>query len=144
MNSAVEDTSQYDCVELRIPCSPQWVALARLAASGVANHLDFSIDDIEDVKLAVAEACAAAIQHERHGDVIEVLCEVHADALRIRVRDAGHHRTAAENGRTVDMEQARGAGLGIFVIRSLVDELRYGVDPEVGTDFIMTKKPAGT
>ena len=51
MNPAVE-RSQNEFVELRIPSRPEWVALARLAAATVANRLRFSIEEIEDVKLA--------------------------------------------------------------------------------------------
>ena len=67
MNQAVEQLST-DLVELRIPSRAEWVALARLAVAAVANRLRFSIEDIEDIKLAVAEACTAVIQHERHGE----------------------------------------------------------------------------
>ncbi|MBV8726415.1 MAG: ATP-binding protein, partial [Candidatus Eremiobacteraeota bacterium] len=50
-------------VELRIPSKAEWVAVARLAVAAVANRLQFSIEEIEDVKLAVAEACTNCIQH---------------------------------------------------------------------------------
>ncbi len=49
-------------VELRIPREPEWVAVARLAVAGVANRLRFSVEDIEDIKLAIAEACTTCIQ----------------------------------------------------------------------------------
>ena len=90
MNPAVED-AQRELVELRIPSRPEWVALARLAAATVANRLRFSIEEIEDVKLAVAEACTAVIQHEGHGEFIDLTCEALSDSLRIRVRDSGRH-----------------------------------------------------
>ena len=78
MNRAVENATVPDLVELRIPCRAEWVALARLAAAAVANRLKFSIEEIEDVKLAVAEACTAVIQHENHGEFIELACEARA------------------------------------------------------------------
>lgn len=130
--------SKLELVELRIPARPEWVALARLAAATVANRIHFSLDDIEDIKIAVAEACAAIIQHDAHGEFIDLTCEALESALQVRVRDSGRHETAA--ARQVNFEEARAAGLGIFVIRSLMDEVAYDVDAHSGTDLTMIKR----
>lgn len=132
-----------DLVELRIPCRAEWVALARLSIAAVANRLRFSIEEIEDVKLAVAEACTAVIQHESHGEFIELTCEAYSDSLRIRVRDAGRQALQIEDSRTMDLDEARIAGLGVFLIRTLMDEVSYDVHPELGTDLLMVKRLPG-
>jgi serine/threonine-protein kinase RsbW len=132
-----------DLVELRIPSRAEWVALARLGVAAVASRLRFSIEEIEDVKLAVAEACTAVIQHENHGEFIELTCETSNDALRIRVRDAGRPALAVEDGRPMDLDEARIAGLGVFLIRTLMDEVNYDVHPELGTDLVMIKRLPG-
>jgi serine/threonine-protein kinase RsbW len=142
VNQAVEQLSS-DLVELRIPSRAEWVALARLAVAAVANRLRFSIEDIEDIKLAVAEACTAVIQHERHGEFIDLTCETSSDGLRVRVRDAGRQSLPLDNGRTMDLDEARIAGLGVFLIRTLMDEVAYDVDPETGTDLVMVKRLQG-
>jgi serine/threonine-protein kinase RsbW len=138
MTQSVEH-SNLELVELRIPARPEWVALARLAAATVANRIHFSLDDIEDVKIAVAEACAAVIQHDAHGEFIDLTCEALDDALRVRVRDSGRHGVPPPAGAPVNFEEARVAGLGIFVIRSLMDEVTYDVDAH-GTDLAMVKR----
>ncbi len=142
MNQPVEVVTE-DLVELRIPCRAEWVALARLAVAAVANRLRFSIEDIEDLKLAVAEACTAVIQHENHGEAIELTCETSVDNLRIRVRDAGRHVARAEAAHAMDLDEARVAGLGVFLIRTLMDEVTYDVHPERGTDLVMVKRLDG-
>ncbi|HEY1977222.1 MAG TPA: ATP-binding protein [Candidatus Baltobacteraceae bacterium] len=142
MKQAVEQLST-DLVELRIPSRAEWVALARLAVAAVANRLRFSIEDIEDIKLAVAEACTAVIQHERHGEFIDLTCETSSNGLRVRVRDAGRQALSRENGKTMDLDEARIAGLGVFLIRTLMDEVAYDVDPEAGTDLVMVKRLQG-
>lgn len=142
MNQPVEQLSA-DLVELRIPSRAEWVALARLAVAAVANRLRFTIEDIEDIKLAVAEACTAVIQHERHGEFIDLTCETSASELRVRVRDAGRQSSTPENGRSMDLDEARIAGLGVFLIRTLMDEVSYDVDPETGTDLVMVKRLQG-
>ena len=48
-------------VELRLPADGAYVSVLRTAASGLAARLDFTIDDIEDVRMAVSEACALTL-----------------------------------------------------------------------------------
>jgi len=141
MNQAVEHVVP-ELVELRIPARPEWVALARLAAATVANHLRFSIEEIEDVRLAVAEACAAVIQHEGHGEFIQLTCEAFDDSLRVRVHDSGRHGAHVAKRQRMNFDQARVAGLGIFLIRTLMDEVSYDVHPQLGTDLLMVKRIA--
>jgi serine/threonine-protein kinase RsbW len=50
-----------DTVTLVIPCAPEYVGVARLMILGVASRLGFSYDAVEDIRLAVAEACIGAI-----------------------------------------------------------------------------------
>jgi serine/threonine-protein kinase RsbW len=139
MNQAVEHVVP-ELVELRIPARPEWVALARLAAATVANRLRFSMEEIEDVKLAVAEACTAVIQHDGRGEFIHLDCEALADSLRVRVHDSGRHGARAADHQRMNFDEARIAGLGIFLIRTLMDEVSYDVDPQLGTDLLMVKR----
>jgi serine/threonine-protein kinase RsbW len=48
-------------VELRLPADNAFVAVLRTTAAGLAARLDFTIDDIEDLRMAVGEACALVI-----------------------------------------------------------------------------------
>jgi serine/threonine-protein kinase RsbW len=47
-----------DHVELRVPATSAYLAVLRTAAAGLAARLDFTLDDIEDLRIAVDEACA--------------------------------------------------------------------------------------
>ncbi|HVN70041.1 MAG TPA: ATP-binding protein [Candidatus Binatia bacterium] len=141
MNQAVERAVP-ELVELRVPATAEWVALARLAAATVAIRLRFSIEEIEDVKLAVAEACTAVIQHEGHGEFIDLTCEAQNDALRVRVRDAGRYGLHAVEEKRMNLDEARIAGLGVFLIRTLMDEVTYDVHPQLGTELLMLKRLA--
>jgi serine/threonine-protein kinase RsbW len=142
MNQAVEQSFP-EFVELRIPSRAEWVALARLAAATIANRLRFSIEEIEDVKLAVAEACTAVIQYDGHGEFIELSCEAQGDSLRIRVRDGGRQAALSGVKERIGFEEARVAGLGVFLIRTLMDEVSYDVHPKNGTELLMVKRLAG-
>lgn len=139
MNAPIASEGTLGTVELRIPSKAEWVAVARLAVAAVANRLHFSIEEIEDVKLAVAEACTNCIQHASGGDQIEITCETQAHGLTVRVRDHGIGTTADEI-QSRRISEPRVGGLGVFLIRSLMDTVEYDVHPERGTNLVMTKK----
>jgi hypothetical protein len=54
--------------ELRIPAEPRSLRLARLVVAGVAAELGFTVDQVEDVRVAVDEACGAVLAHDAGGD----------------------------------------------------------------------------
>jgi serine/threonine-protein kinase RsbW len=54
-------------VELRIPADSAYLAVLRTATAGLAARLDFTLDDIEDLRIAVDEACAMVLPQARTG-----------------------------------------------------------------------------
>lgn len=48
-------------VELRIPADSAFLSVLRTATAGLAARLDFTLDDIEDLRIAVDEACAMVL-----------------------------------------------------------------------------------
>lgn len=137
MNQPLAHSERNDQVELRIPCKPEWVALARLAVAAVANRMHFSIDEIEDIKLAVAEACTNAIQHaDGAASSIDIECQTALDGLHIAVRDRAHVARPEPVNATAEATE----GLGVFLIRSLMDEVSYDVRAKDGTELVMFKR----
>jgi serine/threonine-protein kinase RsbW len=53
-------TSRAD-VELRLPAQGAFATIVRTTAAGLAARLDFTIDDIEDLRIAIGEASALVI-----------------------------------------------------------------------------------
>ena len=47
--------------ELRLPAEGAYATVVRTTAAGLAARLDFTIDDIEDLRIAIGEATALAI-----------------------------------------------------------------------------------
>ena len=141
MNQPISQAeSLVDVVELRIPCKAEWVALARLSVSAVASRLHFSIDEIEDVKLAVAEACTNAIQNARDNSTIDIRCEALEEGLRISVRDLS---SSPRPEPVRDLQDDGLEGLGVFLIRSLMDDVTYEVRPDNGSALTMFKRLPG-
>jgi len=54
-------------VELRLPADSAYVAVLRTTTATLAARLDFTIDDIEDLRIAVGEASAMVLEHAPEG-----------------------------------------------------------------------------
>ncbi len=51
--------------EVRLPAESAYVAVLRMAAAGIAARLDFTLDDVEDLRMAVSEACSMVLAEAR-------------------------------------------------------------------------------
>ena len=140
MNPLPVTDESYGRVDVNIPAKAEWVAVARLTVAAVASRLQFSVEDIEDVKLAIAEACTNSIQHGAPSDTIAIACEVGNDELRITVRDRGQGLRLESVGETGFKEDGRTEELGVFLIRALMDSVEYRVDAREGTELVMIKR----
>jgi serine/threonine-protein kinase RsbW len=54
-----------DVVELRLPAESAYLSVLRTATAGLAARLDFTLDEIEDLRIAVDEACALLLPDAR-------------------------------------------------------------------------------
>lgn len=128
-------------VELTIPSLSDYVGVARLAASGVANRMKFTHEDIEDIKIAVSEACTNAVQYA-YGDSVGnifLTFSIYEGRLEITVQDKGRGFDIDSQNDTASNDPDKiGLGLGIVFMRSLMDNVEYN-SSEDGTRVIMTK-----
>ncbi len=74
-----------DVVVLRLPAAGAYLSVLRTATASLASRLDFTIDDIEDLRIAVDEACAMLLTQAVPGADLECTFELTADAIRIDV-----------------------------------------------------------
>ncbi|NNM99370.1 MAG: histidine kinase [Candidatus Eremiobacteraeota bacterium] len=139
MMQAREVGAEIPEIEVRIPSRAEWVALARLTVATVAARMHFNVDEIADLKLAVAEACTNAIQHARESDEIVITCRIYDDGMQVIIRDFGIG-TEAERIRSRDLGEPRVGGLGVYLIRALMDEVEYSVESDSGTVLTMFKR----
>lgn len=122
-----------EVIELEIPARAEFVALARLVVSALASADSNLADErIDDLKLAVSEACTNAIEaHDAAGSLERVLvrCKASTDALEVFVEDRGHGFDPSglpDHPPVTDPDRLKfERGLGIPLIKALVDEVEF-------------------
>jgi serine/threonine-protein kinase RsbW len=77
-------TARYD-VSLRIPADSAYLTILRTATAGLAARLDFTLDDIEDLRIAVDEACALILPQATLGSDLDCGFMVQPDSLTVEV-----------------------------------------------------------
>jgi serine/threonine-protein kinase RsbW len=117
-------------VRLRVPARAEYIALARLALSGVAELASFSDEDVADLKLALTEAVSNSVRHAYPGGegFVSIAYSLSASALEIEVVDDGEGFDPVASAPAEDRELSEG-GLGIAIIRTIADELEITSRP---------------
>jgi serine/threonine-protein kinase RsbW len=139
-------------VRLSIPALSEYVRVVRLAVTGVASRMPFAYDEVEDIKLAVSEACNNAILHAAPAastalPMVTVELTLHADRLEVAVSDEGRLAPPglpAPRKQTADAHlreaQLPENGLGLLLIQTLMDEVSHHTSPVEQTTVRMTKR----
>ena len=133
-----------DVVELIVPNERKYLHVVRLAVSGVASREGFSVEQIEDIKLAVGEACSNAMEHAYEaGDkdaTIRVRCRVEPGQFIVEVIDGGRGFSLDDVIIDPSAPPPTERGLGLFLVSSSVDRLDIDTAPGAGTKVTMVKR----
>ncbi len=114
-------------VSLVIPAKAEYIALCRLALTGLLRPLAVEPEVIADVKLALTEACSNSVRHAyadgREG-AVEIRYELLDESLAVEVSDdGGGFDPGLLEADSDDLDEG---GLGIAIIRAVTDDLRIG------------------
>jgi serine/threonine-protein kinase RsbW len=74
-----------DQVIVRMPADGAYLSVLRTATAGLAARLDFTLDDIEDMRIAVDEACAMLLSQAIPGSSLECSFTLSPDDMTISV-----------------------------------------------------------
>ena len=74
-----------DRVVLRLPAQSAYLSVLRTATASLASRLDFTLDDIEDLRIAVDEACAMLLSQAVAGAELECAFTLAQDAIGVSV-----------------------------------------------------------
>jgi len=125
---------------MNVPAKPEFVGTVRMAIAHAASSAGFDIEAIDDIKVAVSEACTNIIchAHENADFNYDVILDIADNGLSITVKDKGVGFGLDSYVAPVPGE-SHGSGLGIFIIRALMDEVDINSEPGTGTNILMTK-----
>lgn len=135
-----------EAVDLNIPAKTEYMNVVRLSIAGIGEKMDFSVDDIEDIKIAVGEACINSIRHAYQEEALKenFICIrflIYPLKLETVVKDNGKGFDTSrieEYLRKADNEKIEGIGLGVYLMKTLMDEVQYRSSPE-GTEVRIVK-----
>jgi serine/threonine-protein kinase RsbW len=112
----------------------------------VAREGGFSEKLIYSLMLAADEAASNIIEHAYEGvadAVIYITCDMRGDDIVITMRDYGKPFDPSgvkEPNLKADLSERQIGGLGIYLMRKLMDNVRYESDPRNGNLLTMTKR----
>lgn len=118
-------------LELTLPARAENVGVVRHLLGGVAEALDIDRELLDDMRLAVSEACANAVVHA-YGDgsgLMDVDVSAHGGELHINVRDHG--------GGMAPRTDSPGLGVGLPLMASLAESMELLTPPGGGTEVRM-------
>ena len=122
-----------DIVTIKLPAAGAYLSVLRTATAGLAARLDFTLDEIEDLRIAVDEACAMLLTQAVPGADLECRFALEADSMRVSVAVL-----------TLDGQEPSRDTFAWTVLAALAGE----VDSEAGVDNRVTitllKRRSGT
>lgn len=120
-------------MQLEIPSSPEYVAIVRRAVEGVARRMRFDAGQIEDLKLAVGEACTNAVKYgcpTEDCPNVEIKCIMTSESLTVEIRN-NHSSDCCSPAVPNQPDLTREGGLGLYLMRQLMDEVNLTWERDV-------------
>lgn len=135
-------------VVLQLPASAEYVDIVRLNLYGIASKMGFTYEDIEDMKVAVSEACNNSILYAygQQDGLVDVIFEVGSSALSITVKDEGESFDGVDAPRErmtlhdKELSEVQVGGLGFYLMQALMDDVSVVSETGRGTVVTLTKR----
>jgi serine/threonine-protein kinase RsbW len=134
MSSAMRSPeNSRDQVTVRMPADGAYLSVLRTATAGLAARLDFTLDDIEDLRIAVDEACAMLLGQAIPGSSLECTFSLSPDMLTISVSVA-----------CLSPRPPTGDTFAWTVLTALAGSVEAQVGPEDRLAIVMRKSRPGS
>ena len=133
-------------IEVSLPNKLGYERIAMDCSASFASIYGFASDRIEDLKTAVAEACSNAIEHGNKGSPdtkVRVTMKFNDDFMSVFVEDEGDGISELPKDADVIRKIERlepPRGLGIYLIKRLVDQVEFNEVTEAGHGVRMVIK----
>ena len=131
---------------IQFPAKFEFLDEIRDFVGDIARAGGFSDKDIYNIQLATDEAASNIIEHayENMSDgTLELSCGMHGDAIKIVLIDHGESFDPSEipmPDLKADLSDRKIGGLGIFLMRKLMDEVHYEPRPDRSNILTMLKR----
>ena len=127
------DAKPRDVVVIKLPADSAYLSVLRTATAGLAARLDFTIDEIEDLRIAVDEACAMLLPQARPD--ADISCEFVLDDGAIHV---------GVSVLTVDGRQPSRDTFAWTVLSALAGEVDSSADGDRRVTITLRKRGSGS
>jgi serine/threonine-protein kinase RsbW len=127
------DARPLDVVVITLPADSAYLSVLRTATAGLAARLDFTIDEIEDLRIAVDEACAMLLPQAVPG--ADITCEFQLEEASIRV---------GVSVLTVDGEQPSRDTFAWTVLSALAGDVDSSADADQRITITLRKHGSGS
>ena len=131
-------------ISFQLMSLPENVAVARVTVAALAAQLNFTLSELDEIKVAVSEAVSNAIIHGYENNpkyFVQVVIKLYEHALEIVVEDQGKGiediEQALQPAYSSDPERM---GLGFVFMQSFMNDFRVKSEVGKGTQVIMVKK----
>ena len=131
--------------KLKVPSVTDNLYLIRDFIRRVAEKAGFNNEKQEQIALAVDEACTNVIKHAYKFDarrLIDISIHVDREKIKITITDKGR---GFDSSKLKDpdlkayMKESRHGGLGIYLIKTLMDDVRFEFKPGIRNQVQLTK-----
>lgn len=110
----MEQNTTTTSVTIEIAAQSSLVAVLRAAASTLATRLEFTLDEIDDLRIAVDEAASLLLQQASEGDALRCELELQDRVIHCRM-------SAPASDRQMELE-----GFGWVVLNVVADDITVG------------------
>lgn len=133
-------------IRLELPARPENVALVRVAVGALAAQLEFTLADLEEIRVATSEAFSNAVLHAYPPEAtsphtVTVEAAISGDTLEVRVADRGVGIADVDEARRPSFTtQPDRMGLGFVFMETFMDDLEVRTAPGSGTRVVMRRR----
>jgi serine/threonine-protein kinase RsbW len=117
-------------VRLEVPAAPEFLRISRIMAAGVASRVGFTLDEVEDLRIAIDEVCFSMVGPRGRTGTIALRYLLDTD--RLTVEGTGHFSDGLGNEPVL-------SALSKQILAAVVDECELSAGEE-GPQFRLVKR----
>ncbi len=146
MNQAATQLIKNEILKLTIPAKLEYLNVAIGFVREAARIAGFAENDLEWIDLAVEEAVDNVVEHafsvDEEPDMFDIICERFSLGMRIRIKEKGmpfDPQYVPEYKPSMNLDQADASGMGLFLMRKMMDEVSFHNLGMAGKETILVK-----